>query len=146
MLKPGRESGQVVVEMLLILPVFLAMVFLIMETGNISFRLIVLNHATYEVARIGGMTWSNPALGNNGKMNEKMRMILPEAVVNCVPEPTLPAMSRPHQVEAHVVAPSSGEGSHRRSHVAFANQVSRGSSIGDTERSQFVSMSATDRV
>ena len=90
MLKPGRESGQVVVEMLLILPVFLAMVFLIMETGNISFRLIVLNHATYEVARIGGMTWSNPALGNNGKMNEKMRMILPEAVVNCVPEPTLP--------------------------------------------------------
>ncbi|OGR99468.1 MAG: hypothetical protein A2V88_04505 [Elusimicrobia bacterium RBG_16_66_12] len=75
--------------MLLILPVFLGMVFLIMETGNISFRLIVLNHATYEVARIGGMTWSNPSLGNNGKMNEKMRMILPEAVVNCSPEPTL---------------------------------------------------------
>jgi len=75
--------------MLLILPVFLAMVFLIMETGNISFRLIVLNHATYEVARIGGMTWSNPSLGNNGKMNEKMRMILPQAVVTCGMEPTL---------------------------------------------------------
>lgn len=75
--------------MLLILPVFLAMVFLIMETGNISFRLIVLNHATYEVARIGGMTWSNPSLGNNGKMNEKMRMILPTAVVTCGMEPTL---------------------------------------------------------
>ena len=89
MLKPGRESGQVVVEMLLILPVFLSMVFLIMETGNISFRLIVLNHATYEVARIGGMTWSNPAMRGNGRLNEKMRMILPEAVVDCVPESTL---------------------------------------------------------
>lgn len=89
MSKSGCRSGQVVVEMLLILPVFLTMVFLIMETGNISFRLIVLNHATYEVARIGGMTWSNPALGNNGKMNEKMRRILPEAGVNCVTEATL---------------------------------------------------------
>lgn len=83
MSKSGRESGQVVVEMLLILPVFLSMVFLIMETGNISFRLIVLNHATYEVARIGGMTWSNRSLGNNGKMNEKMRAILPQATVEC---------------------------------------------------------------
>lgn len=89
MTKSGRASGQVVVEMLLILPVFLSMVFLIMETGNISFRLIVLNHATYEVARIGGMTWSNPAMGNNARMNEMMRRILPKAEVDCRPEQTL---------------------------------------------------------
>lgn len=86
----GRDSGQVVVEMLLILPVFLSMVFLIMETGNISFRLIVLNHATYEVARIGGMTWSIPSLGNNGKMNDVMKRILPSAGVYCSKIETLP--------------------------------------------------------
>ncbi|OGR45991.1 MAG: hypothetical protein A2X37_09385 [Elusimicrobia bacterium GWA2_66_18] len=85
----GRDSGQIVVEMLLILPVFLSMVFLIMETGNISFRLIVLNHATYEVARIGGMTWSIPSLGNEGKMNDVMKRILPAASVRCYKEETI---------------------------------------------------------
>jgi Flp pilus assembly protein TadG len=48
--------GQVVVEMLLILPVFLTIVFSIMELGNMAFWVIVVNHATYEVARIGAMT------------------------------------------------------------------------------------------
>ena len=88
MRKSGRESGQLVVEMLLILPVFLTMVFLIMETGYISFQLILLNHATYEVARIGGMTWKT-SQGGNGAMNEKMRKILANATVNCFEENTL---------------------------------------------------------
>jgi hypothetical protein len=48
--------GQVVVEMLLILPVFLTIVFTIMEMGNLAFQVILLNHATYEVARVAGMT------------------------------------------------------------------------------------------
>ena len=41
--------------MLLILPVFLTIVFAIMEMGNIAFWVIVLNHATYECARIEAM-------------------------------------------------------------------------------------------
>ncbi len=57
-MRRNRRTGQVVVEMILILPVFLGIVFTIMEIGNVSFRLIVLNHATYEVARIGGMTYA----------------------------------------------------------------------------------------
>lgn len=86
--KDGRRSGQVVVEMLLILPVFLTIVFTIMEIGYVSFRLIVLNHATYEVARIGGMTWFSPA-GGPSKAGTVMHQILPEAMINCFPDKTM---------------------------------------------------------
>ena len=41
--------------MLLILPVFLTIVFTIMEMGYLAFWMIVLNHATFEVARIGSL-------------------------------------------------------------------------------------------
>jgi Flp pilus assembly protein TadG len=51
----AKGKGQVVVEMLLILPVFLTIVFSIMEMGHLAFWVIVLNHATYECARIGAM-------------------------------------------------------------------------------------------
>lgn len=86
--KDGRRCGQVVVEMLLILPVFLTIVFTIMEIGYVSFRLIVLNHATYEVARVGGMTWFSPA-GGPSKAGTIMHQILPEAKVDCFPDKTL---------------------------------------------------------
>jgi hypothetical protein len=82
------RSGQVVVEMLLILPVFLGIVFTIMEIGYVSFRLIVLNHATYEVARIGGMTWLAPS-GGQAKLSAKMTEILPNATVGCTEDKTL---------------------------------------------------------
>jgi hypothetical protein len=83
-----RSSGQVVVEMLLILPVFLGIVFTIMEIGYVSFQLILLNHATYETARVGGMTWFSPA-GGNYKTTGVMKQILPQARVSCVPDKTL---------------------------------------------------------
>jgi hypothetical protein len=79
----GTRSGQVVVEMLLILPVFLGIIFMIMEIGYVSFRLIVLNHATYEVARIGGMTFLLSS-GGPSKMSAVMKQILPDAEVTCV--------------------------------------------------------------
>jgi len=82
------RKGQVVVEMLLILPVFLGIVFTIMEIGNVSFRLIVLNHATYEVARVGGMTWLLPS-GGPGKLSTLMSSILPQATVSCTTDRTL---------------------------------------------------------
>ncbi len=74
--------------MLLILPVFLGMIFMIMEIGYVSFRLIVLNHATYEVARVGGMTWFSP-VGGPSKVAGVMQRILPEAVVQCLPDKTM---------------------------------------------------------
>jgi hypothetical protein len=83
------RAGQVVVEMLLILPVFLMMIFTIMEIGYVSFQLILLNHATYEVARIGSMTFTPPPGYTCGKLNEFMQRILPAARVTCTPEKTL---------------------------------------------------------
>ena len=88
MKRRGGRSGQVVVEMLLILPVFLGIVFTIMEIGNVSFRLIVLNHATYEVARVGGMTWLLPS-GGPSKLSTLMTSILPQATVSCTTDRTL---------------------------------------------------------
>ena len=69
--------------MILILPVFLGIVFTIMEIGNVSFRLIVLNHATYEVARVGGMTWGLSPSGNQTQLSLLMKQILPDAIVAC---------------------------------------------------------------
>ena len=91
-MKADAKSGQVVVEMLLILPVFLAMVFTIMEIGYISFRLIVLNHAAYEAARVGGMVWSVSAM--QSKVQEVFERLIPsvrsgDASIVCVPRQTL---------------------------------------------------------
>ncbi|MBI4371287.1 MAG: pilus assembly protein [Elusimicrobia bacterium] len=91
-MRARSRSGQVVVEMLLILPVFLAMVFLIMEIGYLAFRVIMLNHATYETARVGSMTWAFPSLGSGlgpSKTVEVMKRLLPAARVDCAPEATL---------------------------------------------------------
>ena len=74
--------------MILILPVFLGIVFTIMEIGYVSFQLIVLNHATYEVARIGGMTWLQPS-GGAAKLSTLMASILPIATVSCSEDKTL---------------------------------------------------------
>jgi hypothetical protein len=68
--------------------VFLGIVFTIMEIGYVSFRLIVLNHATYEVARIGGMTWLQPS-GGGAKLSAVMKSILPNATVSCAEDKTL---------------------------------------------------------
>ena len=88
-MKREKSSGQVVVEMLLILPIFLTMVFCIMEIGYISFQVILLNHATYEVARIGGMTFANPPSYACGNLGGIMAQILPRARVSCSTEKTL---------------------------------------------------------
>ncbi len=83
--------GQVVVEMLLILPVFLTLVFTIFEMGNLAFWVIVLNHATYESARIGALRATGPDGGEprdvTAVMNNVMRQIIRTAKVTAVAEP-----------------------------------------------------------
>lgn len=44
------------VELVLILPVFMLMIFFILEYGNIAYHTIIANHASYEFARIGALT------------------------------------------------------------------------------------------
>jgi len=77
--------------MLLVLPVFLTIVFTIMEMGYMAFQMILLNHATYEVARIGAMTQCLPSgtvLPDCGRLVPLMKQIIRSATVSCVPEPT----------------------------------------------------------
>ena len=50
-----RRGGQVTVELLLILPIFMLMIFFILEYGNIAYHTLLANHASYEFARIGAM-------------------------------------------------------------------------------------------
>jgi len=70
--------------------VFLTIVFTIMEMGYMSFQMILLNHATYEVARIGAMTQS---LSSGSPMNDCVRLvplmkrIILSANVSCSVEP-----------------------------------------------------------
>lgn len=92
----GKGSlGQVVVEMLLILPVFLTIVFSIMEMGHLAFWMIVLNHATYEAARIGALTAGpDPGMGGgiknvDGRMNDVMKKFINTARVESFQEKTL---------------------------------------------------------
>lgn len=86
MSKRGWKHGQVLVEMLLVLPIFLTIVFTIMEMGYMSFQMILLNHATYEVARIGAMTQclsSGTVLPDCGRLVPLMKRILQSATVSC---------------------------------------------------------------
>ena len=54
--KRGATDGQVLIEVLLILPVFMLLIFMIMQIGFFSFQAIVTHHGAYEVARIASLT------------------------------------------------------------------------------------------
>ncbi|MBI4387125.1 MAG: pilus assembly protein [Elusimicrobia bacterium] len=60
-----NSPGQVVVEVLLILPIFMLIIFAIMEIGHLAFRTILIHHAAYEVARIGSLT-AKPDIASPG--------------------------------------------------------------------------------
>lgn len=91
--KVRSRLGQVVVEMMLILPVFLTLVFTIMEMGYIAFFVLLLNHATYECARIGAMRATPLSGGEPGNVEPVLRGVmeraLPGARVVGVAVPTL---------------------------------------------------------
>ncbi len=87
------KKGQVLVEMMLILPVFFTIIFGIMELGYIAFQTIVLNHASYEVARIGAMTRTSAVSGmvrtNCEDLKDLMhRMLGAFSDVSCTTEQT----------------------------------------------------------
>ena len=50
-----RKCGQVTAELMLILPVFMLLIFFVLEYGNIAYHTIIINHASYEFARIGSL-------------------------------------------------------------------------------------------
>lgn len=78
-----RRKGQVTVELLLVLPVFMLMLFLIMELGNLAFQTILAHHSAYELSRIGSLV-AGPKGGetsdrcDHGKANMRMKDVLHE--------------------------------------------------------------------
>ena len=58
-----KKRGQVVVELLLILPIFMLLIFFVLEYGNISYHTLIMNHASYEFARIGSLVGVNKPSG-----------------------------------------------------------------------------------
>jgi len=58
-----RKRGQVTVELCLILPVFMFMVFFVLEYGNIAYHTLIMNHASYEFARIGALVGNRKPSG-----------------------------------------------------------------------------------
>ncbi len=58
-----RREGQVTVELMLILPVLMMMIFFILEYGNIAYHTIIANHASYEFARVGALTGTKKPSG-----------------------------------------------------------------------------------
>lgn len=66
------------------LPIFLLVVFTIMEIGHLAFRTILLHHAAYEVARIGSLTATAyaapgcpPPVIDSGKMGKVLAAFFP---------------------------------------------------------------------
>lgn len=84
LLARGRRrswAGQVTVELLLVLPVFMLMLFFIMEMGSLAYQTILVNHCAYEMARIGSLVAGPPGgsesdISNIGLASSKMRVVL----------------------------------------------------------------------
>lgn len=69
----GR-GGQTVVELLLILPVFMFLIFFILEIGNIAYHTIVAHHAAYELSRVGALSGVTKHSGasDTARMDKRM--------------------------------------------------------------------------
>ena len=69
-----RKRGQVTVELMLVLPVFMLVIFFVLEYGNLAYRTLILNHASYEFARIGALVGTNKPSGkaNTATMANKI--------------------------------------------------------------------------
>ncbi|OGR42498.1 MAG: hypothetical protein A2X35_11815 [Elusimicrobia bacterium GWA2_61_42] len=75
-----KRAGQVTIELLLVLPVFMLLLFFIMEMGNMGFQTILAHHCAYELARIGslvaGPSGAGGAGGGKGLAMVKMKSVL----------------------------------------------------------------------
>ncbi len=67
-----KRAGQVTVELLLVLPVFMLLLFFIMEMGNLGFHTILAHHCAYEMARVGSLV-AGPNAGNISSGSDKSR-------------------------------------------------------------------------
>ena len=66
-----KRAGQVTVELLLVLPVFMLLLFFIMEMGNLGFQTILAHHCCYELARIGSLVAGPTGAGTGGGQRDE---------------------------------------------------------------------------
>lgn len=74
-----KRAGQVTIELLLVLPVFMLLLFFIMEMGNMGFQTILAHHCAYELARVGSLVAGPTGAGTGGGQamaNMKMKKVL----------------------------------------------------------------------
>ncbi|MDR0952780.1 MAG: pilus assembly protein [Elusimicrobiota bacterium] len=79
-MKIRKRDGQTVIELLLILPVFMMIIFVILELGNLAYHTILANHASYELARIGSLVGVRRAGG--GTDTQRIRTKMKDALNN----------------------------------------------------------------
>lgn len=75
MFKFGKKrGGQVTAELMLIMPVFVLMIFFVLEYGNLAYHTVIVNHASYEFARIGALVGVKKPSGmaNRSVMTQKI--------------------------------------------------------------------------
>jgi len=104
-----RSAGQVIIEILLVLPLFLMTVFVIMEIGHLAFQTIVVHHAAFELARIGSLVAApragegfNPRLDRaSAKVRDVCNRLFPMRNAACIT-----------RTESTLADPQSGQTNH----------------------------------
>lgn len=77
-----KRDGQTVIELMLILPVFMMIIFVILELGNLAYHTIMAHHVSYELARVGSLVGVKKPSGGtdmmriNTKMKDALRTML----------------------------------------------------------------------
>jgi hypothetical protein len=77
-----KRGGQTVIELILILPVFMMIIFVILELGNLAYHMIMAHHISYEIARVGSLVGVKKHSGStdssrvNGKMKEALQTMV----------------------------------------------------------------------
>ena len=70
-----KRDGQTVIELMLILHVFMMIIFVILELGNLAYHTILAHHVSYELARVGSLVGVKKPSGGTDSMriNTKMK-------------------------------------------------------------------------
>ena len=73
-----NKGGQTVIELIVVLPVFMMIIFVVLELGNIAYHTLIAHHISYELARVGSMVGVKKASGQTDatRMQSKMRAAL----------------------------------------------------------------------
>ncbi|OIN99812.1 MAG: hypothetical protein AUJ51_11785 [Elusimicrobia bacterium CG1_02_56_21] len=113
-----KKAGQVTIELLLVLPVFMLLLFFIMEMGNMGFQTILAHHCAYELARIGSLVAGpNGAQsgGGDGLANMKMKNVLAKMF------PTSPEVSVEGYSHDNPIPPDPQSGQQSRDWIVTLN-------------------------